>query len=109
MKKGLLFVLFAILIVALLGACGGQDAEEAVVGTWQCQDNSQPHAWVCTLVFDADGRFVDADGDAGDFVIDGDTLTLNFDEFMPEEFTFRIRSNRLTLTNERIHVILTKQ
>ena len=109
MKKGLLFVLFAILIVALLGACGGQDPEEAIVGTWQCQDNSQPHRWVCTFTFSADGRFVDRDGDAGDFVIDGDSLTLDFDEFPPIELTFRIRSNRLTLTADGLRVILTKQ
>ena len=109
MKKGLLFVLFSILLVALLGACGGQSSEEAIVGTWQCQDTSQPHRWMCTFVFDADGRFVDADGDAGDFVIDGDSLTLNFDDFPSMELTFRIRSNRLTLTGEGIHVILTKQ
>ena len=109
MKKGLLFVLFAILIVALLGACGGQDPEEAIVGTWQCQDNSQPHQWMCTLTFDARGRFVDADGDAGDFIIDGDSLTLHFDEFMPVELSFQIRSNRLTLTGEGMRVILERQ
>jgi len=109
MKKKLLIAVIAILCVALLGACGSNPPEEAIIGTWECQDDTIPHSWMCLFTFDENGRFVDKDGDAGDFRIDGDSLTLAFDNFDAITVTFEIRSNRLTLTGDGIHVRLTRQ
>ena len=115
MKKRVVTAALAILLcVALLGACGSTPLEEAIIGRWQCEDTTQPHFFLCTLVFDANGRFSDADGDPGDFTIDGDTLTLEFDDFfLSIEATAQIRGNRLTISGELLgeefRVILTRQ
>jgi len=102
MKKGILLVVLAMLCVALLAACGNGDTPEPpepatppspaelIIGTWECHDTSQPHQWMCSLVFTADGRFTDGDGDDGDFVIDGDTLTFEFDLFHPIIVNFTV-------------------
>ncbi|MCL2841856.1 MAG: hypothetical protein FWE28_00080 [Oscillospiraceae bacterium] len=110
MKKRILLLALALLCVVALGACGGSDPETDIIGTWQCLDNTQPHQWMCTLIFEEGGRFVDRDGDEGDFIIDGDTLTLDFDGFGPFEVTFRLRGNRLTIeAGDDLGVMLTRQ
>jgi len=109
MKKRMLLVVLAILLVVPFAACSSDPPEVAIVGVWECQDTTQPHQWMCSLAFDANGRFLDRDGDAGDFIIDGDSLTLEFDNFGPIAVTFTLRSNRLTLTGPNLHVVLTRQ
>jgi hypothetical protein len=49
------------------------------------------------MEFTAGGRFVDNDGDHGDYVINGNTITFNWDNFYPMSFTFRVSGNRLTI------------
>jgi len=110
MKKRMYLIVLALLCVISLAACGGSNPETDIIGTWVCLDDSQPHEWVCTLTFEAGGRFIDRDGDAGTFTIDGDTLTLAFDEFDDFEVTFRLRGNRLTLEEgDDLSVMLTRQ
>ena len=109
-KKIVLFVALALLCVALLGACGGGgDPEADIIGRWECHDDSQPHDWFCVLIFDANGRFTDRDGDEGLFSIDGSSLTLEFDDFEPFTFSFRLRGDRLTLTGDGGRVVLDRQ
>lgn len=110
-KKRILVLTLALLCVAALGACGGSDPETDILGTWQCLDDSQPHQFLCTLILSEGNRFVDRDGDEGDFIIDGNTLTLVFDNAMfgPFEFTFRLGANRLTLEADGGRMLLTRQ
>ena len=70
-----------------------------LVGTWKCQDDTAPHEWFCRFTFNPDGTFVDYDGDGGRFTTDRNTLTLDFDDFPAETFTFRIRGDELTITD----------
>jgi len=105
-KRVLSVALAAVLCVALLGACASTPPEQAIVGSWECRDNSQPHIWMCTLTFDADGRFVDGDGDWGSFILSGNTLTFQFDEFGAISVNYRIRGNRLTLTGDGLNIVL---
>ena len=106
MRKKILCVVLAVMCVALLGACASDPPEVAIVGDWQCRDTTQPHIWMCTLSFTADGRFVDGDGDWGDFRISGDVLTLAFDDFAPVTVNFQLRGNRLTLTAPDLRIVL---
>jgi len=111
MKKKVLVVVIAALCLALLGACGGAAPEEAIIGTWECRDATVPHVWLCLLTFDESGRFVDRDGDGGSFSIDGNSLTLQFDEAMFGTHTvnFNISGNRLTLTEDGLRIVLNRQ
>ena len=98
-KKARLLILLAVFGLVMLTSCDNADPEEAIVGTWVCHDTSAPCDFLCLLVFTADGRFTDNDGDDGDFTIAGDQLTITFDgPFYPLTMTFRIRGDRLTLT-----------
>ena len=110
MRRRILCVVLAVMCAVTLGACGllggGNSPEVAIVGDWQCNDNSQPHIWMCTLSFTADGRFVDRDGDWGDFRISGNLLTLDFDDFETATVNFRLRGNRLTLTGDGLRIVL---
>ncbi|MCL2857719.1 MAG: hypothetical protein FWE19_08410 [Oscillospiraceae bacterium] len=82
--------------------------ELSIVGRWECHDTTVPHAWMCLLIFDKNGRFVDRDGDWGDFTIIGDTLTLRFDGFLPVTFNVRIsrNGNQMMLEEGHTRVIL---
>ena len=80
--------------------------ELALVGRWECRDTTIPHEWMCVLIFYENGRFADRDGDEGFFIIDGDSLTLRFDEFEPITFTFRILGDRLLIAGQYIAVTL---
>jgi len=87
-----------------------QDIEAALVGRWECLDTSAPHEWVCLLIFDENGRFIDRDGDEGTFIVSGDTLTLQFDEatFGFFTFNFRMRENQLILTEDGLRIVLNR-
>ena len=113
MKRKLLIALLAILLCAtLLTACGNGEpeaAEPTIVGAWECLDETIPHFFLCVLVFDANGRFTDKDGDVGTYIIDGDSLTLEYDGFEPFTFTFSLTANQLTLTGDGVNVVLDRQ
>ena len=100
-------------VLELIGLGRRHDAplplEEAIIGSWQCLDDTVPHIWLCFLVFDANGRFVDKDGDAGSFHISGNTLTLDFDTFLPMTYTIRIQGDQLILTGEGANITLTRE
>ncbi|MCL2828942.1 MAG: hypothetical protein FWD99_09455 [Oscillospiraceae bacterium] len=106
--KQILFLFLAIVLLVGLAACGN-NLDAAIVGSWECLDTSIPHQWMCLLIFDENGRFVDADGDEGSFQTRGDALTLNFDAFRPITVSYSIRGNQLTLTGDGINVVLTRQ
>ena len=107
MSKKVLIVVATVLCVALLAACGGGNAAaDSIVGTWECRESGCAHDWFCNLVFDENGRFVDGDGDWGDYIIDGDSLTLEFDHFFPFTFNFSISGNRLTFTDDGARLTL---
>jgi hypothetical protein len=86
-----------------------EPSEYVLIGTWVCLDDTIPHEWMCRLTFDENGRFVDNDGDWGSFFIDGNFLTLAFDEFYTITFTFHTHGSQLTLTSPDIHIVLTRQ
>jgi len=109
MKKILVLLLVLTMVLAFAACGGGGDPETDIIGRWECQDDSQPHQWMCVLVFDANGRFIDNDGDEGYFDIDGSSLTLDFDDWDPLTVSFRLRGDRLTLTGDDIRVILERQ
>jgi len=107
MKKKLLLILLVMLCVVQLGACANPEA--AIIGTWECQDDTISHEWMCLLVFDEDGRFVDGDGDGGSFQITRNSLTLEFDGFEAITFSYSIREDQLTITGDETNVILIRQ
>jgi len=81
----------------------------ALVGTWQCLDTSQPHQWMCFLIFNADGSFVDGDGDVGVFIVEGNSLTFAFDDFHPITLYFDVEGDQLRVFADGLNVILTRQ
>ena len=83
--------------------------EEAIIGTWICLDDSIAHQWMCSLTFYKNGRFVDKDGDMGSFTIDGYTITLEFDAFLPMELTIRIVGDELTMTGTGVRIVLYRE
>ena len=83
--------------------------EAALIGTWACQDDAVPHAWMCLLTFEASGRFTDGDGDGGTFFIDGTYLTLAFDAFQSSKVEFMIVEGYLFLQGDGIDVTLVRQ
>jgi len=85
------------------------DPEAALIGMWTCLDATMPRQWISQLTFYADGRFVDLDGDAGYFYISGNSLVLEFDDFMPLTLSFHFRGDELTLTGAGSAVTLTRQ
>ena len=85
MKRLLRVVLFVITAAVLamgVTSCGDDKlTEEALIGTWNCTDNSQSHnhEWSCRLLFLDGGRFIDNDGDQGDFRITNGMIEFRFD------------------------------
>ena len=109
MKKSILIALLVALSMTLFLACSG-DPNEAIVGTWACQDTTQPHIFLCNLTFDGSGNFVDGDGDRGVFVISGNVLHFDYDEYARNTVNFRIRGNRLILTSgDDVNITLSRQ
>ena len=97
-KKLLLAAVLAVLALGLFVGCGSTDPEEALVGTWEYTGGSQDPYWHHYLVFTEGGRFMDNDGDWGDFIIDGNRITFAFDHFFHQTFEFRISGRNLTLS-----------
>ena len=108
MKKRIAFVLLALLLAASFAACT-TDPETAIIGTWECQDDTQPHIYWCNLTFEEGGRFFDGDGDWGNFHIFEDTLTLDYDNWGQITFSFSIRGRLLTIIGDETHIVLTRQ
>jgi len=81
LKKILAVVLLVAICAVLFSACGSPDPETAIVGSWRCHNSTIPHEWMCELVFNEDGTFVDRDGDTGTFTVRGNQVTLDFDYF----------------------------
>ena len=106
MKKRVLSVVLVVVCLALAVGCAGGDPESAIVGSWECRDTTIPHTWVCNLTFDANGRFVDGDGDWGSYTISGNRITFEFDDFHPFTATFRISGDRLRLTGDDLRLTL---
>ena len=108
MKRRLLaLVIIAVFDVVMLAACT-VDPETAIVGAWECRDDSEyEHDFFCFLSFSEDGRFVDRDGDGGDWRMFSNTLTLDFDEYAARTFTYEFRGNNLVvITGDEITVPL---
>jgi len=98
MKKILFIVVITMLGVALLAACT-PDPETAIIGSWECRDDSLPHEYLCGLTFSSNGRFTDRDGDEGDWRISGNTITLDYDYYQPHTLTLNFRgNNRVIIT-----------
>ena len=107
MKKLLFIVVIAMLGVALLGACD-PNPETALVGTWECRDDSEyDHEFFCLFTFNANGRFTDRDGDAGDWRVFGNTLTIDFDEYGQLTMSIEFRgNNRVIITSDGFTTML---
>jgi len=106
MKKLLFIVIISLLGIVVLGACT-PDPQTALVGTWECRDDSQPHMYLCVLTFFSDGRFTDDDGDPGDWRVFGNTLTLDYDEYITYTFSLDFRgNNRVIITGDELTIML---
>ena len=79
---------------------------QSLVGAWECRDTTTPHFWLCFLIFDESGRFIDGDGDMGWFVISGNNLTLNFDFFDSFTFYFSVTPDQLMISGHDVQVLL---
>jgi hypothetical protein len=54
------------------------DADSRFVGAWGCP-LPHTHNFLCDISFSEDGRFIDGDGDEGDYTVVGNTVKLSFD------------------------------
>jgi hypothetical protein len=84
----------------------------AFVGTWACNDrNCRPHMWICDMLFTADGRFLDGDGDWGNFYVVGNEITFEFDFAGFGEFTldYTLTADRLVLTAPGARIVLDRE
>ena len=108
LKKTLLIVLTLTLLVGFLAACS--NPEKAIVGSWACQDTSQPHIFLCHLTFNDLGGFNDGDGDRGVYVISGNVLHLDYYDYDRFTVNFRFSNSRLVITtDDGILIELTRQ
>ena len=107
--KTLLITALAILGLLLFVSCSGVPPEEALLGTWECQDAPSTHVYWCRLVITEDGRFIDYYGDAGYWSVDGNELTLLYDDEDEITITFRVHGTRLTLTFPELSLVLRRQ
>jgi hypothetical protein len=98
MKKKLINALLLFTTVCMfitISAC--EEPNNPITGAWECHDESVPHDWMCKLLFTPDGRFVDRDGDEGDWELTNGLLTLRWDEYPPYEVLVTITLNTLTI------------
>jgi hypothetical protein len=79
---------------------GVPPSNPAIVGTWHCSCGAE---WFCDMVFSADGRFIDGDGDTGAYVIRGNNLELTFDFGMDSSLRFTLNADVLTIQNHRLN------
>ena len=109
MKKLVLTTLLLVLIMAFFIACSS-DPNEAIVGTWLCRDTTQSHIFLCELTFDNNGGFIDGDGDRGAFIISGNVLHLDFDDYGRTTLNFRFQGRRLRITSgDDVNIELARQ
>ena len=102
--------IFIVFLLAMMFAGCQVDPNEAIIGHWECQDDTQSHISICTLIFDRDNRFTDGDGDGGIFIISGNMLHFDFDDYARTSVNFSVSRRRLTITQgEDINITLTKQ
>ena len=86
------------------------DPHEAIIGNWLCQDTTQPHIFICELTFDNNGGFIDRDCDRGSFVITGDVLHLDFDDYGRTTLNFQFRGKRLIITSgDDVNITLSRR
>jgi len=107
MKKILFIITISLLSAAMLVACN-PDPETALIGTWECRDDSEfVHDFFCMFTFNADGRFTDRDGDSGDWRVFGNTLTIDFDEYGSLTMSIEFRgNNRVVITSDGFTTML---
>ena len=106
MKKLLFIVIISLLGAATLAACT-PNPETAIVGSWECRDDTYDHEYFCFFTFFSDGRFTDGDEDAGDWRIFGNTLTLDYDDYIPYTLSIEFRgNNRLIITTDGFTTML---
>ena len=108
MKKLLLILMLMTLVAASVAACS-PDPEVAIIGEWRCNDDTVPHIFLCEITFFADGRFVDGDGDVGDFVISGNMLHLDYDLFGRTSLNFSIGRNLTLTSGDDLRIVLRRQ
>ena len=108
MKRVISILILVVLATTLLAACS-VNPEEAIIGTWRCTDDSQPHIYLCGLTFFENGRFVDKDGHEGYFVIDGDILHLDFDFIGRESINFTIARHLTLKFGNELRIVLVRQ
>ena len=105
MKK----LFLAAILAALFSGCSS-DPGEAIIGTWACRDTSEPHIYLCDLTFYDNDRFTDGDEDMGTFIISGNVLHLDFDDYERTTLNFRLQGNRLTISSGNdINIVLSRQ
>ena len=96
-NRVLSLIILSLFCVTMLAACVS-DPSEAIVGSWECKDTSQPHDWMCEFSFSANGIFIDYDGDGGNYKISGNELTLEYNHYEPISVKLRFMGrNRLNL------------
>jgi len=107
MKKFLFIVIISLLSVAVLTACD-PNPETAIIGSWECRDETYDHIYLCRLTFHSDGRFTDRDGDAGDWRISGNNISLVYDDYdIQHTFTLDFRgNNRVIITSDGFTTML---
>ena len=88
-----------VLSIAVFMGCSSTDPDEAIIGTWLCQDTTQEHIFLCELTFDNEGGFSDRDGDDGAYIISGNVLHLDYEDFQRNTLNFRFQGKRLILTS----------
>ena len=109
MKRIFLLTILAVLFAIFLAGCR-VDPNVVIIGHWECQDDTQDHIFLCSLTFDNIGRFTDADGDSGAFIISGNMLHLDFDDYGRTSVNFTITGRRLTITQgDDVNIRLAKQ
>jgi len=70
---------------------------ETIIGTWRCQDGFS-HSWFCGFTFEGNYRFVDLDGNPGNWQISGHTLNLSYDEWdYPVQARLELGEGSITL------------
>jgi len=81
---------------------------EALVGSWECIDTIFAHVWLCELTFNENGTFIDGDGDTGTFSVNGNQLTLTFDNPIFGSYTvsFIIYDDYLIITSFNVATVL---
>jgi len=110
MKKRVISIFLMIIVMfafAVMPAC--EERSYSIIGAWECHDESAPHDWMCSLIFSSDGRFVDRDGDFGDWQLVNRLLLFKWDEYPQFEVLVTVTPNTLTIQQgDDLNVRLTR-